>query len=225
MEIQKDNEQRSTTEQKIKEAARRVFTSKGYAATRTRDIAEESGYNLALINYYFRSKEKLFDIIMLENLQLFLHSVLGILNDPGTTLYGKIETVISHYIDMLLRTPDLPLFVLSEINANPEKLATGLGLKEVVHDDVVIVRQWKLMSESGELIAVNPIHILMNALSLTIFPFVASPLIRSRTRLSKEAFNSLMQERKKLIPVWVTGMIRNPAFEPPEKWLKMIIDN
>jgi AcrR family transcriptional regulator len=49
-----------TTEEQIKEAARRVFTRKGYAATRTRDIAEESGHNLALLNYYFRSKEKLF---------------------------------------------------------------------------------------------------------------------------------------------------------------------
>ncbi len=63
----------ASTEEKIKEAARRVFTQKGYAATRTRDIAEESGLNLALINYYFRSKEKLFDIIMLEHLQI-VHS-------------------------------------------------------------------------------------------------------------------------------------------------------
>ena len=62
-----------STEEKFKEAARVVFTRKGYAATKTRDIAEEAGLNLALLNYYFRSKEKLFEIIMLEKItQLFV---------------------------------------------------------------------------------------------------------------------------------------------------------
>src|ERR1700678_2054851 len=104
----------ASTEEKIKEAARRVFTRKGYSGTRTRDIAEESGYNLALINYYFRSKEKLFDIIMLEHMQTFIHSVMGIVNDSTTSLNEKIASLIAHYIDMLIKNPDLPIFVLSE---------------------------------------------------------------------------------------------------------------
>ena len=49
-----------TTEEKIIRAADKIFTQKGYAATRTREIAEEAGTNLALLNYYFGSKEKLF---------------------------------------------------------------------------------------------------------------------------------------------------------------------
>src|ERR1700753_2868373 len=109
-------EKNASTEEKIKQAARKVFTQKGYAATRTRDIAEESGYNLALINYYFRSKEKLFDIIITEQMQLFIHSVMGIVNDETTTLPEKLEIVIAHYIDMLIKSPYIPLFVLSEIN-------------------------------------------------------------------------------------------------------------
>ncbi len=59
-----------STEEKIKEAARTVFTRKGYAATRTRDIAKEANINLALLNYYFRSKEKLFGLIMMEKMQI-----------------------------------------------------------------------------------------------------------------------------------------------------------
>src|ERR1035437_6883824 len=135
-------EKNTSTEEKIKEAARRVFTKKGYAATRTRDIAEESGYNLALINYYFRSKEKLFDIIMLEHLQTFIHSVMGILNDPSTTLQEKIEVLIGHYIDMLIKNPDLPIFVLSAINADPKNLVTRIGFN-ARHEDTYIVKQWK----------------------------------------------------------------------------------
>ena len=89
-------EKNTSTEEKIKGAASRVFTQKGYAATRTRDIAEESGLNLALINYYFRSKEKLFDIIIVEHLQLFIHSVMGIVNDPKTTI---IDQSLYRYAD------------------------------------------------------------------------------------------------------------------------------
>ena len=59
----------TNTEDKILKAANKVFTQKGFAATRTRDIAAEAGINLALLNYYFRSKKKLFDIVMLENLK------------------------------------------------------------------------------------------------------------------------------------------------------------
>src|SRR6186997_2175697 len=107
-------EKNPSTEEQIKDAARRVFTQKGYAATRTRDIAEESGCNLALINYYFRSKQKLFDIIMLEHIQSFVVSIMPILNDRHTTLKEKVAALVSHYIDMLKESPDLPIFILSE---------------------------------------------------------------------------------------------------------------
>jgi len=55
-----------STEEKIKEAARIVFTQKGYASAKVRDIAKEADINLSLVNYYFRSKEKLFQLCMAE---------------------------------------------------------------------------------------------------------------------------------------------------------------
>ena len=201
-----DIEKNASTEEKIKEAARRVFTQKGYAATRTRDIAAESGYNLALINYYFRSKEKLFEMIMLEHLQLFVHSVMGIVSDPATSLENKVELLITHYIDMLKGNPDLPLFVLSEVNAHPAKLVSRLGFSKMKHEKLAFVQQWKELAEKKKL-KYNPLHILINVLSMTIFPFVASPLLRDRTGMSVADFNAMMEERKKLIPMWIHGMI------------------
>ncbi len=73
----------SSTEEKIKEAARVVFMKKGFAATRTRDIAEEAGINLALLNYYFRSKEKLFELVMFEKFQKFF----GIIANVSARLF------------------------------------------------------------------------------------------------------------------------------------------
>ena len=201
-------EKNTTTEEKIKEAARRVFTQKGYAATRTRDIAEESGLNLALINYYFRSKEKLYDLIMLEHVQLFIQSVMGLLNDKETTLQQKIEAVVSHYIDMLVENPDLPLFILSAVNADPDKLFARLGVDKITnHDKLYIVKQWTESPAGKKKMTTNPIHFLMNMAALTIFPFLGSPIIRNRTGLSVADFNKLMEERKKLVPVWIHAMI------------------
>lgn len=203
-------EKNASTEEKIKEAARRVFTQKGYSATRTRDIAEESGYNLALINYYFRSKEKLFDIIMLENLQLFIHSIMGIVNDRSTSLQEKIEIIVSHYIDMLIKNPNIPIFILNEINADPGKLIAKLGVDKMQHENVYIVTQWMELAAAKKISNVNPIHMLMNVVALIIFPFVGSPIIRNRTGINIEEFNKLMVERKKLIPFWVNAIMKTP---------------
>jgi AcrR family transcriptional regulator len=203
------NTARSTsTEEQIKEAARRVFTAKGYAATRTRDIAEESGFNLALINYYFRSKEKLFDIIMTEQLQMFIHSISGILNDEQTTLQNKIALIADHYIDMLIANPGLPIFIMNEVNVSPEKLMEKLGFGFNIKE-FYIVKQWQQMVVAGKLSPATPIHLIMNMISMIVFPFVASPMMRQQTGKSIAEFNELMLERKKLIPQWIGAMMNN----------------
>src|SRR4249920_1132140 len=97
-----------STEEKIKAAASKVFTKKGYAATRTRDIAEEAGLNLALLNYYFRSKEKLFELVMMEKMESFFGTIIPILNDTSLSLEQKIVAVSEKYTVVLLENPDLP---------------------------------------------------------------------------------------------------------------------
>lgn len=199
----KTTENDISTEEKIKEAARIVFTRKGYAATRTRDIAEAAGINLALLNYYFRSKEKLFDIVMMESIQQFLRGIGGILNNEKITLFEKLSVVAEGYIGLLSEHPDLPLFILSEIKANPEKLATNMNVKEIIMKSHLYKQ---LQEASGQ--KINPIHFIMNIIGITVFPFVASPLIKSIGNLEQTDFNNLMAERKKMIPLWVDAMLK-----------------
>ena len=116
-----------SAEQKIKEAARKLFTQKGFAATRTRDIAEEAGINLALLNYYFRSKQKLFDIIMMENFRQFIGGMSANFQDESLTMEERIGKVVNAYIDFLTEFPDLPLFILNEIRGNPSKLVAKIN--------------------------------------------------------------------------------------------------
>lgn len=197
----------TTTEEKIKSAARVMFHKKGYAATRTRDIAEEADINLALLNYYFRSKEKLFETIMFETLFSFMQNMAMVLNDGKSTLEKKVELVATKYIDLIIKEPNVPMFMLSEIRNNAEGLLEKLPIKQLVMNSSFF-RQHQEAVAKGKIAEPNPLHFLMNLLSLVVFPFIAQPLLQGIGGLNGTQFNKLMQERKKLIPVWIKATMK-----------------
>jgi AcrR family transcriptional regulator len=190
-----------STEEKIKDAARRVFMKKGYAATRTRDIAEEAGINLALLNYYFRSKEKLFDLIMLEKLEKFFGAVAPVLNNSETSLDQKVILFSGNYIDLLIENPELPLFILSEVRYNPDRFAHKLPVTKIAES--LFVKQ--LQERRPD---VNPLHFLMNVLAMSVFPFIMKPIFHASGVMNEKVFITRMNERKALIPKWVNAMLK-----------------
>ena len=196
-----------TTEQKIKEAARKLFTQKGFAATKTRDIANEAGINLALLNYYFRSKEKLFDIIMSENLEQFIRGVAVLMLDEKASVSEKLVKLISIYIDMLTQEPDLPIFIINTLRNNPSEMVIKMNAEIGAARDF-FEKQIKREIKSGKIPqpVMDPFHLIANMIGLTIFPFVARPLLMRRANINDKQFNAYMQERKTLIPKWLMAM-------------------
>lgn len=196
-----------TTEEKIKLAARNVFHQKGFAATRTRDIAEASGINLALLNYYFHNKAKLFELIMTETLSGFFQNLLLILNNEKTSLEKKTEEIACGYIDLILKEPEIPGFIVSEIRNNPKKLLEKFPVRQVMADSVFFRQHQKAVAEK-KIAEPNPVHFLMNLMGLIVFPFIAKPLIMGGKGISNSDFTRLMEERKKKIPVWIKTMMK-----------------
>lgn len=192
----------ANAEERIKEAARKVFTQKGFKATRTRDIAQEAGINLALLNYYFRSKEKLFDLIMRENLQQFMRGVYLISHSEQTTWQQKIDLLVNYYIDILLVNPGLPLFVINEINNNPAKL-TGMLTRETQLMESVFMQQIQQAIKKGEIRNTHPLQLVVNMMGLTIFPFVAAPMLKMLGKMSEDEFKKMMEQRRLLVPDWI----------------------
>lgn len=203
------NTKDTSTEERIKAAARKVFHQRGYAATRTRDIAEEAGVNHAMVNYYFRSKEKLFGIVMMETMGQFFKGVGVILNDESTSLEEKIEQVVANYIDLLLEEPDLPTFILNEVRPNPQFFVEQSPIREVLTNSALI-RQYAEAVARGEISEPNLMHAILNVIGLVIFPFVAKPILSAITNLPEEQYKALMLERKTLIPQWIQGMLFLP---------------
>ncbi|MBK8747508.1 MAG: TetR/AcrR family transcriptional regulator [Saprospiraceae bacterium] len=199
----KDN----NTEARIKEAARIVFLNKGFAATRTRDIAEEAGINLALLNYYFRSKQKLFNLIMLDALKIFLSSIYNVINDTQLTFEEKLVSISSSYIDTLLVNPEIPLFILSELRNDPAHLIENVGIRDLVLQSDLI-KQLLEKVQSGEFKPVNPLNFIMNIIGMTVFPFLASPILKILGNMDQKEFNTLIESRKEQIPKWVLATLK-----------------
>jgi AcrR family transcriptional regulator len=195
-----------STEEKIKLAARQVFHQKGFAATRTRDIAEAAGINLALLNYYFRSKEKLFDLIMLETMQHFMSTIATVVNTPDSTFQQKLEDLASNYIDLFSIEPEMPLFIMSELRSNPNNLLDHIRPKEFLMHSAFVQQFQQAIKE--KIIPPQPfLQFMMNLLGLIIFPFIASPMFRNMGDLNESQYAALLQERKKMIPFWIKAML------------------
>lgn len=191
-----------STEEKIKNAARKVFTEKGYSGTKTRDIALEAGINLALLNYYFRSKEKLFELVMMEKIQKLFGVLAPVLNDAALTLDRKFETITENYIDMLSQNPDLPIFVLSEIRNNPTRFGEMINAKKLLTESHLVKQLAEVRPD------LNPVQVIMSLLGMCIFPFIGKPVFTSLGNIKPKDFDKLINERKTLIPIWMKAILK-----------------
>lgn len=191
----------ANTEEKILDAARKVFMAKGYAGTRTRDIAEEADINLALLNYYFRSKQKLFNLVMAEKMQQFFSAIIPVLNDKASPLETKVQKLADTYLSVLQNNPNLAMFVLNEIRNNPKQLSTDLGVKNILLESDFI-QQFKQRKPE-----INPIHFFLNLLGMLVFPFIGKPFLEVLEVVDDDKFDKLIEERKKMIPLWIDAML------------------
>ena len=168
----------SFAEQKIKDAARKVFQAKGYDAARTRDIAEEAGVNLALINYYYRSKD-----------------------DSNTSVREKIETLTNNYFSIFMQEPDLPIFIFLETQKNPDFILQKLNPTNIIKNSF-FDKQLKDLGKTSQ----DVDQIFINLMSLIVFPFIGNVIIKNVCKVDYDGYVALLNHRKKEIPNWIYAM-------------------
>ncbi len=169
MEIKKDS-----TEDKILEAAKNVFVTKGMEGARMQEIADEAGINKALLHYYFRSKERLFEAIFSEIIKFAFPKITQIAQSDEPIVI-KMEQIIDAYIDLLIKHPFIPGFIMKELNRDPSglfKLVVKFGL-----NPQPIFDQIQLAMDRNEIIKMKPIHLAANIVSMCVFPFAARPIL------------------------------------------------
>ena len=196
-----------TTEEKILEAARKVFVRKGMYGARMQDIADEAGINKALLHYYFKNKQKLFEEIFMEAAgQLFPRvNAIFISEEP---LFTKIEKFCDEYITVVLANPYLPLFVLNEMNQDPVYFFNKLWSEKKRPNPGKFLEQIQEEVNKGTIKNFSPLQLLMNLLSLTIFPFIGKPIFQMTLGIDELQFRMFMEQRKKEIPKFIIDAIK-----------------
>lgn len=198
-----------STECKIREAAKRVFLRKGFGSATTRDIAESAETNIALVNYYFRSKERLFQEIFRESFVETFVPVARILNDD-LPLEAKIYKFVDHMTELLKRDPLLPMFVLSEMRGeNSEFCETMAELHEVSSNRFKI--QLEEEAAKGNIRSIDFDQVEVSLMSMVIFPFISMNMLKIKKNMTTEQFYSFVDERKKTIPEMILTYLRHPG--------------
>lgn len=201
--IKKDH----NAEERILAAAKKVFTTKGMAGARMQDIADEAGINKALVHYYFRDKDKLFEVVFLAEAQKFFPKINSIFNSE-VPLFEKIENFVAEYIDEMQENPYLPWFVMNELHRDPDQFMYKIWGEKNLPKPQKLLEQIEKEVKKGTIKRISPIHLLMNLLSMTIFPFVARPMLTRNLRLNETQFKEVMDQRKKEIPKFIFDSIR-----------------
>lgn len=196
-----------SAEEKILVAARKVFTTKGMAGARMQDIADEAGINKALLHYYFRDKDKLFEVVFMEEAQKFFPKINAIFNSD-VPLFEKIENFVNEYIDEMQDNPYLPWFVMNEVNRDPDQFLYKIWGKDNLPNPGKFLEQIEKEIKKGTIKRIHPMHLFMNLLSMTIFPFVARPMMIRNMQMSDTQFTQVMEQRRKEIPKFIIDSIR-----------------
>ncbi len=189
-----------TTEQRILDAAERLFLEKGFAMTSTTEIAREAGCNHALLHYYFRTKERLFEQIFEKKIILFA----GVFHGPdlpGESFEDKLRRKISAHFDILIQNPKLPMLILTDMTNSKERIA--LAKEALGHFPEMLLsnldKELKIEIEKGSIRPITAQDLLMNILSLNIFAFVSMPLFTMILEVREEDKKVFLEHRKEVI--------------------------
>ncbi len=195
-----------STEQKIFDAATELFLEKGVDRTSVREIAARAGINLALMNYYFRSKENLFGAIFSNLVQKNSEELIRVLNsDLG--LEEKIRRYVSVYIDMLSENPLLVSFVMSILHRSRERI-TEMEVVSSLYATEEFTRQIIDEGKRGNIRKTDPTQFFVDMMSLIAFPFAIRALVMDKNNFTGQEFDNFIMERKKRIPEMLINSLR-----------------
>jgi TetR/AcrR family transcriptional regulator len=194
-------------EEKILEAARNVFIRKGLSGARMQEIADEAGINKALLHYYFRSKEKLFDRIFVEVFKTISIGIGGFLSEE-IPLFEKLKKFIDLYLDVMIKNPYLPVFFLSEIQHNPERLQ-NIVEKDIFKHMSSFIMQLMMEMNQGKIKTIHPAHLMLNIIGMLVIPIAVRPMMGPVLERNLGLnYDEFLSERKEVVYNFVYNALK-----------------
>lgn len=196
------------TEEKILKAAEEIFHQKGFEGARMQEIADHANINKGLLHYYFKSKNKLFETIFSKAMGKMIMKV-GLIMKGDQPFLDKLDAFIDQYMELLMRNPYVPRFVLNELNRDPERFVQSLITKHDFKSRIGgYLQSFEMAVENGEISPIDPKQLLINIISLCIFPFIGRPMIQGIIGMDNEEFKHFMKIRNEQVKKFVKNSIK-----------------
>lgn len=189
-----EQEKNELTEELIKSTAKRLFFGEGKFNATTQEIADAAGVNRTLINYYFRSRNNLFE-------QVFEEAQIEETKKSESILFSdkpfrdKVAEFIDYSMEVALEYPYLEIYLVTQINQ-------GCAFNKQDQVQKVLPEFFKQIEteiKKGTIRKMEPIQFVMNVISLISFPLCMRPLIQESLQIDDVAYNKLLKDRKKII--------------------------
>lgn len=197
--LKKEKNEKQTTEQQILKAAEEEFLSKGFEGARTTSIAKSAGVTHAMLHYYFRTKEQLFENFISKKIQEIKPLMLCIFGQEDLPLLERLEQAISKHFDFVSENPELSRFLINEVLPKEERCQMLKNqLQELFTASQKLQKEIDQASERNEIEHINVITLFQTVLTLNIFPSIMSNYISNIMDFTtEEEVLKFKEERKK----------------------------
>ena len=184
-------------EQQILEAAEQEFLEKGYDGARTTSIAKTAGVTHAMLHYYFRTKEQLFEHIIDKKMSEIVPLMTHLFGNSGLPLVERIEEAVSVHFDFVVSNPDLPRFLINEVLPNKERCDLFRSkIENVLYLVDNLQREVNEAAARGEVEQFNVLLLFQSILSLNIFPSVMANMVENLVGDNKQVVETFLAQRK-----------------------------
>lgn len=193
-------------EKKILEAAREVFQLKGYDGARMQEIADKAKMNKASLHYYFRSKEKLFNRIFQSSFGKMMNNF-HVTFSSEDSLFTVIRSFIFEYLDFIKTNENLVMFVINEIRKKPTLITDLINTNTGSWIQFFIAKVTE-ETKMNNIIKIDPRHLMLNIMSMCIFPIISKPIYTKIYGMSAEETETFLEQRADVIYEFVIRSIR-----------------
>ena len=186
-------------EQAILAAAKEEFLEKGYDGARTTSIAQAAGVTHAMLHYYFKTKDQLFERIFMETIGVLGQGIIEVFTQNSKPFKERMQEALELHFNVLKANPRLPLFMIREIASRPERFTIIKNVVGTFAGSLLNTMQHDIdqACESGEIIAIDAPTLLLDMLSLNVFPFIVKPVFETATGLNLDAESKFWEQRKR----------------------------
>lgn len=191
---------------KVIAAVQFFFKQKDYSTFKIWDFRQENDSNLSIVNYYFHDKERIFNKLICQNTIALFNTLQPVLSDREKTAVEKFEFIVLEYINLLLEKPDFAIFLLNELLSESNKIDVIVIKKEKLLNSYFLIQLLEL--KKSRLNKFNPVQMLLNLIGMILLRIVSTDFYTKSTVIINKQFTEMIDERKKLLPLWISSMVQ-----------------